>query len=352
VPAHTIAWLYDSRANETTVYVNPTDQTLSIGDTGLVEIHLEGIATIQPSDFALASATVAAAPEPELINLVSISDNDAVTATTSTAVASSDQAVSDDTFLINWNKTAHTTKVDCFRFDAGLDHPEVMAGKSELQSVHHDQASDDGNGTASPYGGWTTHSAMSPSTTSHDVDHTALPQTQTDPSAGAIHADNAGGTHADNVGSNVAPNPAPPTGSKSSGNSQPTSNDASEHGVASTQAADAHDLGSSAPTHPLVGSHPAAALFHEEFFHFKPDTPSSKGLDVTELKGFDVTELTVPAADPSSILQGTNVETHHGPHAAQSADLLASGHFSEDVFHAVAGHAANALAAHLHELMV
>ena len=51
VPAHTIAWLYDSAANETIVYVNPTDHTLSIGDSGLLEIHLQGIATIQASDF-------------------------------------------------------------------------------------------------------------------------------------------------------------------------------------------------------------------------------------------------------------------------------------------------------------
>jgi hypothetical protein len=175
------------------------------------------------------------------------------------------------------------------------------------------------------------------------VDHTALPQTQTDPSAGATHPDTI------DVGSNIAPNPAPPTGAKSSSNSQATSNDASEHGVASTQAADAHDLGSSAPTHPLSGSHPVAALVHEEFFHFTPDIPSSKGLGVT---GF-----TAPSPDPLSILQGTdlqgaNAETHHGPHAAQSAELLAPGNLSGDVFHAVADHAANAIAAHLHELMV
>ncbi|MGY4452490.1 hypothetical protein ACVWZR_007150 [Bradyrhizobium sp. i1.3.1] len=37
VPAHTIAWLYDSSANQTIVYVNPTDQSLSIGDSSLVE---------------------------------------------------------------------------------------------------------------------------------------------------------------------------------------------------------------------------------------------------------------------------------------------------------------------------
>ena len=57
VPAHTIAWLYDSASNETIVYVNPTDQTLSIGDSGLLEIHLQGIVTIQASDFVYEPTT-------------------------------------------------------------------------------------------------------------------------------------------------------------------------------------------------------------------------------------------------------------------------------------------------------
>ncbi|ANW04902.1 VCBS domain-containing protein [Bradyrhizobium icense] len=51
VPAHTIAWLYDSATNQTILYVNPTDQTLDIGDSTLMEIHLEGLVTIQASDF-------------------------------------------------------------------------------------------------------------------------------------------------------------------------------------------------------------------------------------------------------------------------------------------------------------
>src|SRR5262249_55102333 len=69
VPAHTIAWLYDGTANETIVYVNPTDHTLSIGDSSLREIHLQGIASIQPSDFILdptpaPTTTVVAASDP------------------------------------------------------------------------------------------------------------------------------------------------------------------------------------------------------------------------------------------------------------------------------------------------
>jgi hypothetical protein len=56
VPAHTIAWLFHSATNETIVYVNPTDQTLRIGDAGLVEIHLPGVSSIESSDFVFAPA--------------------------------------------------------------------------------------------------------------------------------------------------------------------------------------------------------------------------------------------------------------------------------------------------------
>jgi VCBS repeat-containing protein len=87
VPAHTIAWLYDSAANETIVYVNPTDHTLSIGDSGLLEIHLQGIATIQASDFIYepATATVAAAGEAIDPALLATAGGDGTVLTTSAA---------------------------------------------------------------------------------------------------------------------------------------------------------------------------------------------------------------------------------------------------------------------------
>ena len=66
VPAHTVAWIYDSAANETIVYVNPTDQTLNIGDSGLLEIHLQGIVSVAASDFVYAAATASAAVAGEL----------------------------------------------------------------------------------------------------------------------------------------------------------------------------------------------------------------------------------------------------------------------------------------------
>src|SRR5262249_49561483 len=57
VPPHTLAWIYDSASNETIIYVNATDQTLSIGDTALLEIHLQGVASVQETDFIFEHAT-------------------------------------------------------------------------------------------------------------------------------------------------------------------------------------------------------------------------------------------------------------------------------------------------------
>ncbi|HKU07596.1 MAG TPA: DUF5801 repeats-in-toxin domain-containing protein [Bradyrhizobium sp.] len=61
VPPHTIAWIYDRAANETIVYVNPTDQTLGIGDKALLEVHLQGVASLQEADFIHHAATATAA---------------------------------------------------------------------------------------------------------------------------------------------------------------------------------------------------------------------------------------------------------------------------------------------------
>ena len=113
VPAHTIAWLYDSAANETIVYVNPTDQILSIGDSGLLEIHLQGIATIQSSDFILAATTAPVAVAGEPINLAQATTaiTDGTIVTTTTADVSSGWTVNDGALLAAGYWTAQTTNV-------------------------------------------------------------------------------------------------------------------------------------------------------------------------------------------------------------------------------------------------
>lgn len=107
VPAHTIAWLYDSTANETVVYVNPTDQALHIGNSGLLEIHLQGIATIDASDFILtpaAAPVVAAGSEPFDLSAATRSDATAVTMT-----SLSGTTLSDGTLLAEWSSTDRST---------------------------------------------------------------------------------------------------------------------------------------------------------------------------------------------------------------------------------------------------
>jgi hypothetical protein len=123
VPEHTIAWRFDSKAHETIVYANPTDQTLSIGNSGLVEIHLQGIATIHSSNFTHAppttGTTVVAATDP--IDLAATTLNDATIVTTPTADVSSDATVSKGAPVVDWNWTAQTTNIGD-SFDATLGH--------------------------------------------------------------------------------------------------------------------------------------------------------------------------------------------------------------------------------------
>lgn len=59
VPAHTVAWIFDRSTDQTTIYVNSTDHSVSIGDAGLTEIHLRGMVTIDPSELAFAPETIA-----------------------------------------------------------------------------------------------------------------------------------------------------------------------------------------------------------------------------------------------------------------------------------------------------
>jgi VCBS repeat-containing protein len=61
VPPHTLAWTYDSTSNETIVYVNPTDQSLDIGDSDLLEFHLQGVASVQETDFVIQPTRAATA---------------------------------------------------------------------------------------------------------------------------------------------------------------------------------------------------------------------------------------------------------------------------------------------------
>ena len=93
VPPHTIAWIHDSATNQTIVYVNPTDQTLSIGSSALLEIHLQGVVAVASTDFVFAAeaASASAAGEPINLELAATAETDGAVF----AMASADGIVDD-----------------------------------------------------------------------------------------------------------------------------------------------------------------------------------------------------------------------------------------------------------------
>ncbi|MCP3402320.1 VCBS domain-containing protein [Bradyrhizobium sp. CCGB20] len=145
VPAHTIAWIYDGSANETVVYVNPTDRTLHIGDSGLLEVHLQGVATIDSSDF-IVDQTAALAP--------ALSDTIGPTA-----------AMQGDTAVV----AISTSEVSADTTDG--NSPPSSSGGSTAPSVdvgHHLDAAQD-------------RSSVSEATTSSTSSQAATPSTLSDP---------------------------------------------------------------------------------------------------------------------------------------------------------------------------
>ncbi|MBR0823796.1 VCBS domain-containing protein, partial [Bradyrhizobium liaoningense] len=121
VPAHTIAWLYDSSANQTIVYVNATDQSLSIGDSGLVEVHLDGFSTVQASDFMLAPETSGHAMAAEPANLEPGADKGATDSPTTATSSSSGEIVHERAALIDESAPGQAAKASGCRFDADCD---------------------------------------------------------------------------------------------------------------------------------------------------------------------------------------------------------------------------------------
>ncbi|WP_247552376.1 VCBS domain-containing protein [Bradyrhizobium sp. 138] len=138
VPAHTIAWLYDSAANETIVYVNATDQTLHIGDSGLLEIHLQGIATIDASDFILAPpAAPVIATASELLNLTATAQSDATAVIATTSEVSSDSGSGDGTLLADGSSTIQSSEATSspnWSWDEWTEYSSSLTGSDEAQT--------------------------------------------------------------------------------------------------------------------------------------------------------------------------------------------------------------------------
>ncbi|MGY8632277.1 VCBS domain-containing protein [Bradyrhizobium sp. 14AA] len=119
VPPHTIAWIYDSSANETVVYVNPTDQTLQIGDSSLLEVHLQGIATIDSADFIVDQSAAPVLAANDATDPTAIIQGDATVTTLSSSDVSADTSKGSGTLSLDGSSTAVDVS---YPFDLGHDH--------------------------------------------------------------------------------------------------------------------------------------------------------------------------------------------------------------------------------------
>ncbi|WP_453950551.1 VCBS domain-containing protein [Bradyrhizobium sp. USDA 377] len=119
VPPHTIAWIYDSSANETVVYVNPTDQPLQIGDSSLLEVHLQGVATIDSSDFIVDQAAAPVQAVSDTLDPASATQGDALAMTLSTSDASTEATDSSGSDSLDGSWTAIDVS---YPFDIDGDH--------------------------------------------------------------------------------------------------------------------------------------------------------------------------------------------------------------------------------------
>jgi VCBS repeat-containing protein len=131
VPAHTIAWFYDSTTNQTILYVNPTDHILDIGNSALLEIHLEGFVTVLASDFVPepAAAPIVLAAEPANPELTATAETDAA-ATTAAADASFDGTDGDGTHVSGGSWALRTAwRGDSFDFSR-LDEARTQPTES------------------------------------------------------------------------------------------------------------------------------------------------------------------------------------------------------------------------------
>ena len=117
VPPHTIAWIYDSATNQTIVYVNPTDQTLSIGSSALLEIHLQGVVAVASTDFDFAAPRRSAAGDPVNLEL-------AATAETDAAVFAMTIADGPSEGIVDYADAKVQTSDGGFDLDADRDRPD------------------------------------------------------------------------------------------------------------------------------------------------------------------------------------------------------------------------------------
>jgi VCBS repeat-containing protein len=381
VPAHTVAWIYDSAANETIVYVNPTDQTLNIGDSGLLEIHLQGIVSVAASDFVHAAATASAAVAGEPINLelaATAASDDETIATAAAAEASSDWTVSDGALLADRNWTVRTVgERDSFDFasdgeartystgstndDAAIatptsgtpvevHHSDVTAPaeqnfaldqkpvletnihganfaalNSDLvtpSQVKQGQTPDHNGGTAQSHNDTLPHSAtnsdIQSSNEDHGPKHDHKPTTMKD----AANTDDAQGNASDGGPNSGAPKVQGNAGDDHHSNSGGSNkHDTTSNGASNDEPATAHAASGSVAAHEQG---------HGGSFHFKDNMADPKASDVIEKDSeMDAVVAPISPSDKTAAPDYSSTFSHHpsdhmgNGHAHAAFDLIA-----------------------------
>jgi len=391
VPAHTIAWLYDSATNQTIVYVNPTDQTLSIGNSGLLEIHLQGIVTIQASDFIYEPTTAPVVLASDSIDLAMAATADGTVVTTTSAVVSSDSTVSDGALIADWNWTVQTTK-EGFSFDAARDQIDsigyarftssdevrtqpteydddavttLASGQSiELQRAHVTAPMDNnfafdqslvldsagamtiGNGAVMAQSG-TIHSTAALNAAGDRAELQLIKHGLALEDGGRIvpsHSDkiNSGTS---SIAANNEDHGALKASENGGGSNHSISGEASEHAAAPMHGAGAPDFEPSSTAHAASGSGAAGTLGLGDSFHFKDKISGFEGSGVIDLADVDHA--------PASISHRENAAGTRGPEGAQTTELSLPGQHSADNFSMVPDHAGGTVVTHVHhDLMV
>jgi len=386
VPAHTIAWIYDSAANETIVYVNPTDQTLSIGNSGLLEIHLQGIVSVEASDFVYdaATASAAVAGEPIDLALFATAENDEAIVTMTTADASSDWTISDgalpadgnwtvrtvgetDRFVFSSDDEARTYSTESTNDDAAITTPtneqsievqQINVTAPTSNNLALDQklvfdatlhvtnfATPSNDIAAAPQVGPGSH------TESHSATHSNI---QSNEDHGQGHDHNpptvndvaiANGTHS-HASSNTGPNFESLEVPEDNGNHHSISGELNKHDTASN-----HGVPDSEPSTAHVASGPAIAHTHGlgDSFHFKDEISGPQASDVVE--DIEVDPITASTGHPEKAVDPNGPPTIS--EIAQMIEPSPSKHHAVDHFSFTWGQMEHAVAAHAaHDLMV
>lgn len=354
VPAHTIA--YDTKANQTIVYVNPTGHALGLGDSGLVEIHLP-VASVHPSEFMHAAATAPAATAVAAVG--GPVDLSATTQSEATAVTAPPAVDASDTTTV----TAITADVSS---DAGASNdPHAVALSSAAQTA--------GTGSGAPAtGNGVDDAAITPASgPSAELPHVTMAALMPDgfvfddkpafDSAGtpAIHHDAASVSGGDHAIAGDTGEHAPSVLGASAHALEPSSISMAQTATAETDDPGhsfhfKDDIGSSgsgatdvvargddpAPTGrhqdaagfqgPLVNSDEGAApAALGDAFHFKHEISSFKNLDATNLAALEQALVSTVHHDDAAQTD-TPLAPPDGPHAIDlpPPDQHADHHFS------------------------